>query len=101
MQHEAADKSIEFFKTIRYYRNACEAYLKDESSRGHANATILQDKTQGDEAQKSKNQKNNPSNKRDNPGDNRSKKEARKCVCDEIHEFDECSYIVSSTRTSD
>jgi hypothetical protein len=61
MQHEAADKDVEFFKTTRYYRNACEAYLKDESSlvRDHANAATLQGKTQdqsaqGDEAQKSK-----------------------------------------------
>ncbi len=91
MQHETADKSIEFFKTTRYYRNACEAYLKDESSsliRDHVNAIILQSKTQKDEAQKSKN-------------NNSSKKRARKCVCREIHEFDECSYIVSSTRKSD
>jgi hypothetical protein len=94
MQHETADKSIEFFKTTRYYRNACEAYLKDEVSiRDHANAATLQGKTQdqsaqGDGAQKSKD--NNP-----------SKKGARKCVCEEIHEFDECSYIVSSARTSD
>jgi hypothetical protein len=76
--------------------------LKDESSliRDHVNAIILQDKTQDqsaqrDEAQKSKN--NNSANKRDKL----SKKRVRKCVCDEIHEFEECSYIVSSTRTSD
>jgi hypothetical protein len=97
MQHETADKSIEFFKTTRYYRNACEAYLKDEVSvRDHVNAVTLQDKTrdqstQKDKAQKSKNDKKN----------NSSKKKARKCVCDEIHEFEECSYIVSSARTSD
>jgi Sec-independent protein translocase protein TatA len=72
MQHEAADKSIEIFKTIRNYRNACKAYLKDESSRDHANAITLQDKTQNqaqrDESQKSKN---------NNLEDNRSKKRAR------------------------
>jgi hypothetical protein len=49
-----------------------------------------QDQTQRDEAQKSKNQKNNP-----------SKKGARKCVCDEIHEFEEYAYIVSSARKPD
>jgi hypothetical protein len=95
MQHEAADKSIEFFKTTRYYRNACEAHLKDEFPHDHANAITLQGKTQDqsaqrDEAQKSKDKKDNP-----------SKKEARKCVCGEIHEFEECPYVVSSTRTSD
>ncbi len=101
IQHEAAEKPLNFFKTTRAYRNACEAYLKDESSlvRGHANATTLQDKTQdqaqGDEAQKSKN--NNPTNKKDN----RSKKRARKCVCGDIHEFEEYPYIVSSARASD
>ncbi len=88
MQHEAADKSIEFFKTTRYYRNACEAYLKDEMSvRGHANAATLQGKI--------------PDQSDQNTKDNRSKKGARKCVCGEIHEFDECPYIVSSARTSD
>jgi hypothetical protein len=75
--------------------------LKDESSlvRGHANAVTLQGKTQdqaqGDETQKSKN--NNLSNKEDKP----SKKGARKCVCEDIHEFEECSYIVSSARKPD
>jgi hypothetical protein len=72
--------------------------LKDEVLiRDHVNAIILQDKNQNQakrhEAQKSKNQniKNN----------NLSKKKARKGVCEDIHEFDECSYIVSSTRKSD
>jgi hypothetical protein len=50
----------------------------------------LQDKTQ-----------DNLSNKKDNPEDNRSKKRARKCVCEDIHEFEECSYIVSSARKPD
>ncbi len=101
IQHEAAEKALNFFKTTRAYRNAYEAYLKDEVSvRDHVNAVILQGKNQDqsaqrDEAQKSKN--NNPSNKKDNL----SKKRARKCVCDEIHEFDKCSYIVSSTRKPD
>jgi hypothetical protein len=75
--------------------------MKDEYSHDHVNVITLQDKTQRDEVQKSKNQKNNLSNKRDNLGHNLSKKKARKCVCDEIHEFEECSYIVSSTRKSD
>jgi hypothetical protein len=71
--------------------------LKDEVSvRDHANAATLQGKTQNqaqrDEAQKSKNQ-----NTKDNP----SKKRARKCVCDEIYEFEECPYIVSSARKPD
>jgi hypothetical protein len=69
--------------------------LKDEESiRDHANAVTLQDKTQNQAQsdQKSKNQ---------NIKNNLSKKKARKCVCEDIHESDECSYIVSSARTSD
>jgi hypothetical protein len=95
---------VKFFKTTRAYRNAV---LKenDHTSSSYANTVTLQDKTQDqaqrDEAQKSKN--NNPSNKGDNlkTRDNTSKKRARKCACDEIHEFEECSYIVSSARKSD
>ncbi len=95
IQHEAAEKPLNFFKTIRAYRNAYEEYLKDEESiRDHANAVTLQDKTQNQAQsdQKSKNQ---------NIKNNLSKKKARKCVCEDIHESDECSYIVSSARTSD
>jgi hypothetical protein len=70
--------------------------LKDKSSlvRGYANTVTLQDKTQDqaqrDEAQKSKNKKNNS-----------SKNKARKCVYKDIYEFEECLYIVSSTRKFD
>ncbi len=86
-------KSSSGFQTGRIRRPYIR-HLKDEFPRGHANAATLQDKTQdqtqGDGAQKSKDKKDNP-----------SKKGARKCVCDEIHEFDECSYIVSSSKRSD
>jgi hypothetical protein len=94
MQHEVADKEVEFFKTTCYYRNAYEAYLKDDiqSTKDHANVITLQGKAQGDEVQKSKDQ---------NIKNNLSKKEARKCVCEDIHEYKECSYIVSSARKSD
>jgi hypothetical protein len=94
-QLEAAEKEVEFFKTTRAYRNAV---LKESGhTSSYANAAALQgknqDQAQGDEAQKSKDH-----NTKDN---NPSKKGARKCVCGEIHEFEECSYIVSSARTSD
>jgi hypothetical protein len=68
----------------------------EESIRDHANAITLQDKIQNQSAQKDEAQKSKNSIK-----NNHSKKRARKCVCDEIHEFEECSYIVSSARTSD
>ncbi len=109
MQHEAADKEVEFFKTTRYYRNAYEAYLKDDiqSTEDHANVVILQEKTQnqaqGDGIQKSKDDSKNQ-NIKDNLSekeDNDSKKRARKCICEDIHEYKECPYIVSSVRTSD
>ncbi len=61
VQHEAADKEVEFFKTTRYYRTTYEAYIKNDFD--HANVITLQGKTQDqsaqeDEAQKNKN--NNP-----------------------------------------
>jgi hypothetical protein len=46
IQHEAAEKPVNFFKTTRAYRNAYEAYMKDEYSHGHTNVVTLQDKTQ-------------------------------------------------------
>jgi hypothetical protein len=52
----------------------------------------IQNQAQKDEAQKSKNQ---------NIKNNSSKKKARKCVCENIHEYKECSYIVSSAKKSD
>jgi hypothetical protein len=101
-QLEAAEKEVEFFKTTRAYRNAVlkESFNASDHS-SYANAATLQDKISDQSDQKSKDQKNNLSNKRDNLGDNPSKKGARKCVCGDIHEFKECPYIVSSARTSD
>jgi hypothetical protein len=93
----AAEKSVEFFKITRAYR----IVVARENQSSYANAVILQSKTSDQSDQKSKNQKNNSWNKRDNSGDNPSKKRVRKCVCEEIHKFKECSYIVSSTRTFD
>jgi hypothetical protein len=89
---------VKFFKITRAYRNV--VLKESDHTSSYANAITLQSKTQNqlaqrDEAQKSKN--NNPANKRDKL----SKKRARKCVYEEIHEFEECSYIFSSTRTSD
>jgi hypothetical protein len=56
----------------------------------------LQDKTENQSAQEDGAQKSKNSKK-----DNTSKKKARKCVCEEIHEFEECSYIVSLARKPD
>jgi hypothetical protein len=97
-QLKAAEKEVEFFKTTRAYRNVVlkesgSASIQTTISR-YANAVILQSKTSDQSDQKSKD--HNPKT-----GDNPSKKGARKCVCEDIHEFRECSYIVSSARTSD
>jgi hypothetical protein len=89
---------VEFFKIIRAYRNAMlkesdSAFIEITISR-YSNAVILQSKTSDQSDQKSKD--HNLKTR-----DNLSKKGARKCVCEDIHEFKECSYIVSSARTSD
>jgi hypothetical protein len=86
---------VEFFKITKAYRNAVLKKSFDASDHSsYANAVILQGKTPNQSDSKSKD--HNPKTR-----DNHSKKGARKCVCGEIHEFKECSYIVSSARTSD
>ncbi len=89
----AAEKSVDFFKITRAYR----IVVVRESGHifsSYANTTILQSKISDQSDQKSKDYNLKT-------GDNFSKKGARKCVCGDIHEFEECSYIVSSARKSD
>jgi hypothetical protein len=63
MQHETADKEIDFFKTTRYYRNACESYLKDDSKT--ANLATLQGKKQDDDDDKGQDHEKSRTIKRD------------------------------------
>jgi hypothetical protein len=61
----------------------------------YSNAATLHDKTQDQSAQDKSDQK------AENPMNNKSSNEKfrrRKCVCDEMHLFRECPYIVTSAR---
>jgi hypothetical protein len=67
-----------------------------ESISRYSNAAILHDKTQD---QSSKNQAGQKA--KENPLNNKSsddKFKERKCVCDEMHLFKECLYIVTAVR---
>ncbi len=55
-----------------------------------ANAVTLQEQTQNE---KQKNNKNNKIDKRN------VKRKNRKCLCLEIHLFEECDYICKATRS--
>ncbi len=56
MQHEIVDNEVKFFKTTHYYKNAYEAYLKDDIQliRDYANTITLQEKIQDQSAQEDK-----------------------------------------------
>jgi hypothetical protein len=95
MQHEAADKSINFFKTTRYYRNAGESPLKeDKTSRHTVNAVILQELTQDQSANKENKSQNDKNDRTEDYKDD-------ECICEATHAFKDCSYIISSKRETD
>jgi hypothetical protein len=96
-QLEAAEKSVDFFKTTRAYRLAVIRENPPSRTTATANAATLQGVTQEQSAkgesfnqdgQKSKEHNHNHSTKR---GDG-------KCICGEEHSFKRCPYIVSSNR---
>jgi hypothetical protein len=92
-QHKTADKDIEFFKTTKTYREAVqkESSLSSSSSKT-ANVATLQRQTQN---KKKKNNKDNKIDKRN------VKKKNKKCLCLEMHLFEECDYICKATRSSE
>ncbi len=94
IQHQAIEKFLNFFKIIRAYRNAYENFLKNEKTivRDTTNAVTLQrvDQNQIDFHICTKN---------DNKNDEKHK--SKLCICDQIHLFSQCSYIVSVNRTSE
>ena len=95
MQHEAAEKKIDFFKIIRHYRIVCETHLKDDvtkTSRHTVNAVILQKQTQKQSALTES--ESDESSKKDEYND-------EKCLCEDVHAFQNCLYIMSSKRESD
>ncbi len=87
-QHKTADKDIEFFKTIRTYKEVVQKE-SSMSSNKTANVATLQEQTQNEK------KKNNKIDKRN------VKKRDRKCLCLEMHLFEECVYICKSTRSSE
>jgi hypothetical protein len=87
-QHKTADKDIEFFKTIRTYREA----VQKESSTSFfktANFVTLQEQSQNEK----KKNKNNKIDKKN------VKKKNKKCLCLKMHLFEECDYICKTTRS--
>jgi hypothetical protein len=86
-QHKTADKDIEFFKTIRTYREIVQQE-SSMSSNKTANAATLQEQSQNE---KKKNNKSDADKKN-------VKKRNRKCLCLEMHLCEECVYICKSTR---
>jgi hypothetical protein len=95
IQHQTIEKSLNFFKIIRAYRNAYKNFLKDEKTiaRKMIEAITLQktDQNQIDFHICTKN-------------DNQKEKEKHKsklCIYDQIHLFSQCSYIVSVNKTSE
>ncbi len=88
-QHKTADKDIEFFKTIRTYKEVVQKESSTSSFKT-ANVAMLQRQTQNE---KKKNNKNNKTDKRN------VKKNDRKCLCLKMHLFEECDYICKTTRS--
>ena len=103
-QHEAIEKDLDFFKTIRAYKNVIETFLRKEKMiRDHANAATLQKITQNDqkddendESDENKKKKNKKKNK--NEDSSASSRKKNECLCHEVHRFADCSYIIKFKR---
>jgi hypothetical protein len=96
-QLDAAQQTVEFFRTTRSYRNAVlkesgNAAIEVTTSR-YSNAVILHGKTQDQSSKDEADQKSSCES-----GHKDDKFKERKCVCDEMHLFKECPYIVIAAR---
>ncbi len=92
IQHQTIEKFLNFFKITRAYRNAYENFLKNEKSiKDMIEAITLQsvDQNQIDFHICTKNDKNDEKHKN------------KTCICDQIHLFSQCSYIVSVNKISE
>jgi hypothetical protein len=90
IQHQAVEKSLNFFKTTRAFRNAYESFLKNEKTIKDTIETVtLQDVDQ--------NQIDSHICTMNDKNDEKDKKKI--CICDQIHLFSYCSYIVSINRS--
>ncbi len=91
IQHQTIEKFLNFFKITRAYRNAYENFLKDDKVKDMIDAIALQriDQNQIDLHICTKNDKKN------------EKYKSKICICDQVHLFSQCSYIVSVNKTSE
>jgi hypothetical protein len=104
-KHRAAGREVDFFHIIRKYRNEMKMTLKNARIADQINATTLQSKTQDQVNESGHNPESGhcfesghhheSSHCLDHEDD---KFKDRKYVCDEMHLFKECLYIVTSTR---
>jgi hypothetical protein len=93
-EHKIAGREIDFFHITREYRNEMNVTLKIDRF-DQINVVTLHDKTQNQSAQNEVDQKSSHSCESDHKDE---KFKERRCVCDEMHLFKECLYIVTSAR---
>jgi hypothetical protein len=104
MQHRAVKITIEFYETIREYRLIVEAFLVNDSkssTRDQANAVILQGQTQEQIKKKSQSKANQSEDDQSKEEKERVIFKDKKCVCEIMHLFRDCLYIVFTSRQSD
>ncbi len=92
-EHRTVDREMNFFHIIREYRNEMKMILKNARNDDHnqINAIILHEQNQVDQS--------DHNHESDHCFDHEDEKfKNRKCVCDEMHLFKKCLYIVTSTR---
>ncbi len=91
IQHQTIERFLNFFKITRAYRNAYENFLRNDKVKDMIDAITLQsvDQDQVDLHICTKNDKDEDKHK------------DKFCICDQIHLFSQCSYIVSVNKTSE
>jgi hypothetical protein len=108
-EHRAAGREMDFFHTTREYRNEVKMTLKIARISGQVNAATLHGKTNDQADQSGHDPESQSGHSHDSghcPGSGHcpesghedEKFKDRKCVCDEVHLFKKCLYIVTSAR---
>ena len=98
MQKSVAKMKSEFFETTNQYKLTVEKKTFFATVKFMVNAVTLQSQQQSDQNNFEKSSSANKSSKRANW--EKKKFKNRKCVCDEVHIFRECSYIHISIRST-
>jgi hypothetical protein len=96
-QLKTAEKSVDFFKITRAYRLVVIRENSTSSSRAIVNAATLQGVIQNESFNQNE-QSNKSKSKKHNHSINQNQKDDDKCICDEMHSFKKCSYIVKFNR---